>query len=161
MKYYVGVDNGTSGSYGIISDRGALWFPAPVKNELSYTKTKKFINRINVPVLAGIFNAAVPPDTEIVCRIERPMVNSGRFAATLSAVRCLEATLIFLEGRAVPYGYIDSKEWQKYMLPSGLKKEELKEAADCICRRLFPSVQIRKGGGDSLLIAEYLRRTGL
>ena len=161
--FFIGVDNGVSGSVGIISKEGMVaWFKTPVRSELNYTKTKKWINRIEIPVLAEIFNVIVPLDADIICRIERPMVNPLRFSATLSAIRALEATLIFFEGRKVPYAYIDSKEWQKAMLPSGLKgNDELKEAADSICRRLFPSVEIKKGGGDSLLIAEYLRRKGI
>jgi len=86
------------------------------------------------------------------------MVNPGRFNATLSAMRALEAMQIFLEGRRVPYGFIDSKEWQKALLPAGIKgSEELKDAADTVCRRLFPKIAVCKGGGDSLLIAHYLK----
>jgi hypothetical protein len=158
-KFYIGIDNGVSGSVGVISDSGkAVWFKMPVKNELSYTKTKKFINRVDIPALAELFNCVVPLDADIVCRIERPMVNPLRFNATLSAMRALEAVQIFLEGRKVPYGFIDSKEWQKRMLPAGLQgSEELKAAADTVCRRLFPSISIKAGGGDSLLIAQYLK----
>ena len=158
-RYFIGIDNGVSGSVGVIPTEGKpSWFKMPVRNELNYTKTKKFINRVDVPALAEAFNAAVPLDADVVLRIERPMVNPGRFAATLSAMRALEATLIFFEGRKIPYAYIDSKEWQKVMLPSGLKgSEELKAAADSVCRRLFPAVSITKGGGDSLLIAKYLQ----
>lgn len=156
--FYIGIDNGVSGSIGIIdSDRNALWFRMPVKNELSYTKEKKFINRVDLKGLAELFNSVVPLDAVIVLKIERPMVNPMRFAATMSAIRALEATLIFFESRNIPYTYIDSKEWQKAMLPSGLKgADELKAAADSICLRLFPSIKICAGGGDSLLIAKYL-----
>jgi len=158
-RVFIGIDNGVSGSIGILSDNGrARWFSIPVRNELSYTKTKKFINRVDLPALTIAFNAEVPLDADIICRIERPMVNPTRFNATLSAMRALEATQIFLESRKVPYSFIDSKEWQKKMLPAGLKgADELKSAADCICRRLFPSIKIRKGGGDSLLMAQYLK----
>lgn len=157
-RYFIGIDNGTSGSVGIVPTEGApSWFKMPVRNELSYTKAKRFINRVDVPALAEKFNALVPLDADIVLRIERPMVNPMRFNATLSAMRALEATLIFFEGRRIPYAYIDSREWQKKMLPSGLQgSEELKAASDSICRRLFPTVTINKGGGDSLLIAKYL-----
>jgi hypothetical protein len=158
IRFFVGIDNGTSGSVGIVPTEGkAVWFKIPVRNELSYTKTKKFINRVDLPRLAEFFNAAVPLDADIVCKIERPMVNPMRFNATLSAIRALEALQIFFEGRKVPYGFIDSREWQKKMLPAGLEgSEQLKLAADTVCRRLFPGVSIAKGGGDSLLIAKYL-----
>jgi len=158
-RFYIGIDNGASGSVGILSESGSqAWFKMPTRKELSYTKTKKFISRVDLPVLMQQFNVLVPLDADIVCRIERPMVNPGRFNATLSAMRALEAVQIFLEGRRVPYGFIDSKEWQKALLPAGLKgSEENKAAADCVCRRLFPTMAICKGGGDSLLIAHYLK----
>jgi hypothetical protein len=86
------------------------------------------------------------------------MVNSTRFNATLSAIRALEATLIALEQAQWPYEYIDSKEWQKELLPKGLKgSDELKNASLDIGKRLFPELNIKKDA-DGLLIAEYLRR---
>jgi hypothetical protein len=86
------------------------------------------------------------------------MVNSTRFNATLSAIRALEATLIALERSQFPYEYIDSKEWQKVLLPKGLKgSDELKAASLDIGKRLFPSLDIKKDA-DGLLIAEYMRR---
>ena len=158
-KFYIGVDNGVTGSCGILSDKGRrAWFKMPVRKELSYTKTKKFIHRVDFAALIHTLNDIVPMDSDIVCRIERPMVNPGRFNATLSAMRALEAVQIVLESRRIPYGFIDSKEWQKVMLPAGIKgSDDLKVAADCVCRRLFPDMRICEGGGDSLLIAKYLK----
>ncbi|GAH84395.1 unnamed protein product, partial [marine sediment metagenome] len=97
--------------------------------------------------------------------IERPYVNPQGFKATASALRCLEATLIAIEALGLSYQYMDSKEWQREMLPLGLKgTAELKKASVDIGCRLFPQYaeQIRKHkDGDSLLIAEYARRKGL
>jgi hypothetical protein len=74
-------------------------------------------------------------------------------------VRALEATLIALEEMEWPYSYIDSKEWQKVMLPSGLKGSDLlKKASLDVGKRLFPTLNIKKDA-DGLLIAEYMRRT--
>jgi hypothetical protein len=89
------------------------------------------------------------------------MVNSTRFNASLSAIRALEATLIALEESKLPYEYIDSKEWQKHLLPKGLKgSDELKKASLDIGKRLFPSLELKKDA-DGVLIAEYLRRKQL
>jgi len=154
---FIGIDNGVSGSVGIISNEGVFYFHAPVKRELNYTKTKRWINRIDVTQLEEIL---LEYDTNVIIGLERPMVNPGRFQATVSAVRALEATLIVIEKLGLSYRYLDSKEWQKVLLPSDLKGEELKEASLSIAKRLFPQIEL-KGfkDADGLLIAEYLRRT--
>ena len=154
---YIGVDNGVTGSIAIIDRFGVKYFPMPTKSELSYTKTKQYITRIDVNGLRAILGDCIPSDSK--CLLERPMVHPGRFKATASALRCLEATLIVLEELQIPYQYIDSKEWQKALLPHGIEKEELKKASLDIARRLFPALDYTKmKDGDSLLIAEYCRR---
>jgi len=155
---FIGIDNGVSGSIGIIYGEGYyLYAPIPVKRELNYTKTKKWIHRIDINKLRILLPTSKP---EILVGLERPMVNPGRFQATASALRALESTLILLEELEFPYRYLDSKEWQKSLLPKDLKGEELKEASLSIGKRLFPSIDF-KGfkDADGLLIAEYLRRT--
>jgi len=63
-----------------------------------------------------------------------------------------------LEDAQWPYEYIDSKEWQKVLLPKGIKgSDELKKASLDIGKRMFPTLKIKKDA-DGLLIAEYLRR---
>ena len=156
----IGIDNGVSGSIAILNESGAKWFPTPVKRDLNYTKKKAWLNRIDTVALA----ACLYPykDSVEICGLERPMINPMRWNASVSAIRALEATLIVLEGLHIPFRYLDSREWQKAMLPSGLKgAEELKEAADAVCHRMFPSVEIRKGGGDSLLMAAWLKDKGI
>lgn len=153
----IGLDNGVTGSIAILDEMGDVvrYCDTPVIRCLNYTKTKAFVNRVDVPRLIETLKDL----GEVKCWLERPMVNPGRFKATVSALRCLEATQIVLEQLKIPYEFIDSKEWQKEMLPKGLKKEELKLASDQICSRLFPSVVLSGSGrGDSLLIAEYARR---
>lgn len=89
------------------------------------------------------------------------MVNPGRFLATASALRACEATLIVIESLKIPYQWIDSKEWQKALLPSGLKGPQLKKASKEIGLRLFPNIQLKHEDYDGLLIAEYARRQQL
>ena len=93
--------------------------------------------------------------------LERPF--TGKFnKANVSAARALESTLIALERMELPFEYVDSKEWQKEMLPKGIKgTPELKKASLDIGCRLFPKhkEKIKKhGDADGLLIAEYYRR---
>lgn len=155
IRTYIGIDNGVTGGVTILTDDGSvlLHINTPVKNCLNYTKSKAFINRIDFQTLRA---ALVVAGERSFCMIERPMVNPGRFKASVSALRCVEATEILLEELLIPYQFIDSKEWQKALLPSGLQKEELKRAAEQVAHRLFPKL-IRIVNADSLLIAQYCK----
>ena len=158
MRTFIGIDNGVTGAVTIIEENGKirLHLNTPIKNHLNYTKTKAFVNRVNSQELRKILSVA---GDDTFCMIERPMINPMRFKASISAVRCLEATEILLEELRIPYQFIDSKEWQKALLPSGLQKEELKKAAGDVSKRLFPKIEITNA--DSILIAEYCKRTKL
>jgi len=160
MFYTIGIDNGVSGTIAILTRCGQLVLhkDMPIKKELSYTKTKQYISRIDTVKLYLILKKYMnkEKDRYAVCYLERPMVNPGRFKATASALRALEATLIVLERIHIPYRYIDSKEWQRALLPKKIDKAELKNAAINIANRIFPGTQVKDA--DGLLIAEYARR---
>jgi hypothetical protein len=164
---YIGFDNGvTSEGIGVIdSNQQASLYKLPVKRELSYTKEAQYINRIDYSALLELFvnlraKAIDKPGTVLV-GLERPMVNSTRFKASLSAVRALEATLIAIEEVGFSYEYVDSKAWQKELLPKGIQgSTELKKASLDVGKRLFPTLNIKKDA-DGLLIAEFLRRKNL
>jgi len=171
MLSSIGIDNGVTGSIGIIRMDDAYSIESqivktPIKTELNYTKTKKYINRIDVNKLIEILEV----ETKVYnCNIllERPMVNPRRYAATCSALRSLEATLCVIEQLNIPYRYIDSKEWQRKLLPNGIKTNELKNASIEIGKRLYPeitkeAVENKFKDVDGLLIAHYLHlsRTG-
>ena len=154
-RVFIGIDNGVSGAITVLSESGSvlIHIKTPVKNCLNYTKKKAFHNRVN---FKSLYNSLRVVKTNSFCMIERPMINPTRWVASTSALRCLEATEIVLEELQIPYQFIDSKEWQKVLLPSGLVKEQLKKAADDVAKRLFPKLTIVNS--DSLLIAEYCRR---
>lgn len=159
---FVGFDNGvTSNGIGVVSSAGeARLYKLPVKKELSYTKEAKNISRIDYTALCELFGEIVAdfnePDVKV--GLERPMVNSTRFNASMSAIRALEATLIAVEAAQWAYEYIDSKEWQKVLLPKGIKgSDELKKASFDVGKRLFPRLDVKKDA-DGLLIAEYMKR---
>jgi len=159
---YIGIDNGvTNNGIGVINSEGvAELYPLPVKRELSYTKEAKHITRVDFSAICELFGTIIADFNEPTVKVglERPMVNSTRFNASMSAIRALEATLIALEHSQWAYEYIDSKEWQKHLLPSGIKgSDELKKASLDIGKRLFPQLNIKKDA-DGLLIAEFLRR---
>ena len=162
-KIFIGIDNGVSGSIGIINGSNYIFKKMPVKKQQNYTKAKAQISRIDMLGLKKIFIEYVfsEDNPDIMILLERPMVNPMRFKATTSALRALEAVLCFLESNNIAFDYIDSKEWQKVLLPKGAKGDELKAASLQISKRLFPScVDIinKQKDGDGILIAEYCRR---
>jgi len=162
-KTYIGIDNGISGTIGVLYSNGDTKFvTTPVKKEQNYTKTKGNVSRILAPELyTFICDIKAKSSKNLFCFIERPMVNPTRFKATTSALRALEATLIIVELLDIPYAYIDSKEWQKVLLPSGCKGDALKTASKDIGCRLFPQhkelIEKHKDA-DGILIAEYAKR---
>lgn len=169
---WVGGDNGVTGSWGIIIadyTTGALetrFFLTPNKKDLSYQKSKTaYRTRLDYPVFHSLLSDLKNTCDRVTLCLERPMINSTRMTASLSAISCLEATLIALEDLEIPYSYIDSREWQKALLPAGLKgSDEQKKASMDVGCRLFPEhrelIQKHKDA-DGILIAEYLHRKGL
>ena len=163
-KIYVGIDNGVSGTIGWSGyENGNHIYgqiKTPIFSEQSYTKTKGNISRIDFRELKCFFENMIKKN-QLSVFLERPMVNPTRFQASMSALRALESTLVILEILDIPRQYIDSKEWQKVMLPSGLKgTDQLKKASLSIGKRLFPNISC-KPDADGILIAEYARRKQL
>lgn len=158
---FIGIDNGVTGSIGVIHPKLVTQIPMPTFSELSYTKQAKNITRINtvelLPLLIDI--AGETPNIAVVF-LERPMVNPKRWDASVSALRALEATLIVIERAKLSYRYIDSREWQKVLLPAGIEgAPNLKRASIQIAKRLYPHANILSAkDADGLLIAEYARR---
>jgi len=154
-----GIDNGVSGTIGVLGSDNPILIQTPVFKQSNYTKKKSFITRIDSVKLMQILSGL---NSESFFYIERPMVNPNRFQATISAIRALEATQTVLELLKIPFEFVDSKKWQKGMLQKGLKgSEELKLGSKDVGKRLFPefSELIEKhGDADGLLIAEYYRR---
>ena len=176
----IGADNGISGSWGFISEYGTNQYSTPIKLDLNYQKTKvKHITRIDVVRLHELIwyeleeywkkkfgNSATYSINvnqiiqEVRCMIERPMVNPTRFEATTSALRALEATLITLERLRIGYEYVDSKAWQKVLLPVVSKeqyskdKQIYKKLSLEVGQRMFPHIEFGKDA-DGILIASY------
>jgi hypothetical protein len=170
---YIGIDNGISGSIGVIDDNGVAYqFATPILRTLNYQKTKvKYISRIDVYAFRSILKNILEqsnsssPETTIKCLIERPMVNPMRFEATTSALRALEATLIVLEDFNIGFDYIDSKEWQKAILPyiSVADKKDfpakLKMVSKQVGMRKYPNIDWENfKDADGVLIADYCQQ---
>lgn len=158
LKVCIGWDNGIGNISAVWPDRLAEYKITPVKRCLNYTKKIAHINRLDRGKTRDILLAWTEGYLPVIA-VERPMVNPGRFKATASGLRICEAQECLLEDLGLPYRFIDSKEWQKAMLPSGVKGPETKTASLEVGGRLFPHLkESLKNDADSLLIAEYIRR---
>lgn len=156
QRCFIGIDNGITASIGIIKEDGSYHFyTAPTKNEQDYTKAKKRVTRIDGVKLMEILSIASP---ESMVLVERPMINPQRWIASMSAIRAWEATITILETMKLPFAPIDSKEWQKVLLPQGCQKDDLKIASLDIGKRLFPAIDTNHPDRDGMLIAEFCKR---
>jgi len=160
-KVWIGIDNGISGSIGIIdNDNNAIQIKTPIKKEQDYTKSKtRIISRIDFVALYTFMKQfATGDDIEsVIVRLERPMVNPKFFQTSMNAMRSMEATIIMLEFLKLSYDYIDSKTWQKVLLPP--KTKDTKLASNTVGKRLFPTANIHNHEDfDGILIAEYMKR---
>lgn len=160
-RYVIGNDNGVTGSIAVLEeDTGklVLYKKVPVTKCLSYTKTAKWMNMIDVDAYVEMLE---PYATDSRLFMERPMVNPGRWNATVSALCCWTAQRIALERlgktHGLRYEYIDSKQWQKVMLPQGISgPAEQKAASLSVGQRMFPKQKFSKDA-DGALIAEWAR----
>ncbi len=157
-KTYVGIDNGVSGSVGVVDSSGVStnFLRIPIFECQDYNKEKKRISRIDTVTLEYWLKQF----SNVMVLLERPMKNPGRFNASISALRALEATLIVLERLDFPHMFVDSKEWQQDLLPKGVKgSDALKKASLDIGKRLFPEFKdLYHNDADGILIAEWGRR---
>lgn len=162
QKTYIGIDNGVTGSIGIISEDSVSFHKTPVRKEKNYTKKISYITRINREELSYLFkkviaNSPTGDASRVMAVIERPVTNR-MFKPVISGARSLEATLGVLEDLNIDYQYIDSRAWQKELLPGVKGSANLKTASKATGQRLFPDVTIKTADADGLLIAEYARR---
>lgn len=160
-RFFIGVDNGVTGTIAIIGynpTKGlSLYnFKIPSKVQQNYTKKKSNITRIDGKVLMNVFQKSIPVGSDVRVMIERPMVNPTRFQSTISAVRALEAVQTIIETLGYSYEFVDSKEWQRQLLPKECKGEFLKSASLDVAQRLYPNRLVSgHPDADGLLIAHY------
>ena len=173
-KTYLGIDNGTSGSLSVIYPDGKWKVrKTPIIIQQSYTKKIQNISRIDFPemmkLLASVKKNANKYKSQLRIFLERPAIDGRRFKTAISAARSLEATLIIFEILGLSFEYIDSKQWQKKMLPhlakvknkkGDKKKVDTKKLSLEIGERLFPGSRIGNDC-DAILIAEWSRREKL
>ena len=160
MKTYIAIDNGATGTYCIMSQEGIKHGPLPTKKAINYQKKKQEITRIDHEKFNTFLGEISSGSEACLVVIERPFVNPHGFKATTSGLRAFESVLIGVERNGLGHVFVDSREWQKSLLPSGIKgRAELKKASVDVAARLFP--QIKTKDADSILMAEWARRSNL
>jgi len=162
MKNYIAIDNGVTGTIAFIHNSGtSSFFKIPAFEQKNYTKAKGDITRIKFRELLQDFKVLEQHKPFVI--IERPMVNPGRFKATISALRALEAVQIAVEYFQYPYEFVDSKQWQRQFFPSATKDKkhttaELKNFSVEYGLRYFPEHKdliLKHSDADSLLMAKW------
>lgn len=164
MKAYIGIDNGVTGSMAYIGSK-IYMTPTPVFKQQDYIVKKANITRIDFETFKNILIEWVEIGDSVMVILERPYKNPKGFAASISAARAWEATLILVEQFNLPHEFIDSRKWQKLLLPKNIEgTAALKSASKDIGLRLFPNLRKvieKQKDADSLLIAEWARRSQL
>lgn len=166
MKITLGIDNGSTGSVGILTEgRPPQFFPTPTQEYLHYGKKGQISQRLDRAKLVSILRELAPdwPDWEALRNhirvvIERPF--SGKFVnAVVPAHRFFEATIIVMEDLGLGYEVIDSAVWQKPTLGVGVSgSAALKKASRLRGIQMYPQLTdaIKKhGDADGLLIAHH------
>lgn len=165
---YIGIDNGHTGTVGWVGEGvHPTIVKAPVKNEQSYTKKSQNLVRVDHFKLVNLLKSIIGDNdaSDVMVIMERPMTNTKFGSAVVSAARAFEVTRCLVEQLRLPHMFVDSRQWQKVMLPTGIKgSDKLKRASKDIGLRLFPDqteVITDHGDADGLLMAEWARREKL
>ena len=169
MNLYIGIDNGVTGSIGFVGTEYDNFVLTPTIKEQSYTKAKNLITRVDVVALKKLLEdtmqSAKVSSNECMVIMERPLINPTMFKASISASRALEATLGIVEQLELPHIYVDSKQWQREMLPKGTTgTPELKKASKDIAERLYPrhkKIIDKHKDAAGLLIARWGKQNSL
>ena len=170
METFIGIDNGPTGSIGIINKDLTIveFIKTPSFTEQSYTKKIQQVSRINYVE----FKKIISNHKEPYALLERPMINNRRFHQSLSAIRALEVMLVCLEELNIPFSYIDSRSWQNELLPNvpriddkGIKIPSvrrsalLKQESRKVAKILYPDISVVNfKDADGLMIAEYAKK---
>ena len=168
MRVTIGIDNGSTGSIGILVDDAAapavpIFAEVPTQLSLHYgkkgTKTHR-LDRVRLREMICDATGMLPikgssASTRVF--IERPF--TGRFInSVLPAHRFFEATIIVLEDLGLGFEVVDSGTWQKPLLGKVKGTSELKEASRLRGAQLFPQLApaiTAHGDADGLLIAYH------
>lgn len=163
-KCYIGIDNGISGTIGILRGDKSSFFKVPTFFGQDYVKTKKNVTRIDFISLASLLDKIVASSLETFIIMERPMINPRRFSATVSAARSMESVLIVVDllkaRHKIHFRWVDSKEWQSRIFPKGTKGDKTKLRSMQIGSKKYPQhseLIVKHKDADGLMLAEFCR----
>jgi len=164
---YIGMDNGSTGTVGIVNTDRTIcdFFNTPIIKELSYnTTSKKFVSELDIEVFSNRVKGLIGDSKEpIFAILERPFSNGQ--AMYRNSVKLAYGFFVLqkqsMKLMGIGYEVMDSKKWQKKILPPGTTSSgDLKRASKDIGIRLYPqfkTIMTRQGDADGMLIAEYAR----
>lgn len=177
-RAYVGLDNGTTASFGVLGmDCGMLFAKPPVFKRKDYHKTGKNITRISNPKflawLADIKLRAKAEGKTVLVVIEKPF--TGMACTAVLAGRAYESELIAIEALELETITIFAAEWQgtkkvKGLLPylpkvKGMKGSiATKKASMELGIALYPHLEkeiTKHGDFDGGLIAHWAMQNNL
>lgn len=168
QKIYIGIDNGVTGSIGIIYDKTEKYdlIQTPFKKELLYTKEKQHISRLCFDKFFNILNK-LKYEGDCKIMLEYPYSNKTNNKALRSGLRCFEAQLIVIEQlnfKKKKIEYIQAKEWQALYLAGIKGRENLKQVSKEYGCLMFPEIKDKISkykDADGLFIAKYLREKNI
>lgn len=156
-------NSGTTGTVGWLGYRGmSKMVEIPVKKRTSFHKVPHSMTVIDVEELERRIcywmDWGYTEPAAVIAYRERPVINPKRWSESLTAIRADEAVTIMLERMGIKYQYVDSKAWQRHILPSfgkaGTTSDMLKAESKDIGLKMFKSLSdiIEKhGDADGIL----------
>lgn len=163
----IGIDNGTTGTIGILGPDGAIFEAVPTIEVLSHVQAKGFTKRIDRSALMRMFLPYCDHPENVKVYIEAPFTMAYATTAVLMAHRAYEAVLTVCEDLRIGQETIAPRDWQPHVLGKkisvtkvvkGKVKVDTKKASMLRGAELYPHLaeSIRShGDADGLLIAHH------
>lgn len=147
-EYYIGIDNGNTGTIGITDKDGS-----PIMFEKTPVHTVNGVHRLDHDKFKEILSRY---RGKSIALIERPMLNPKRWKASISATRCDESMKVILEQLGIPYEQIDSRQWQHQLFTGVYEHLTTKQASIDLGNQTFPEYKQHKHTDrDGILIAFF------
>ncbi|MCK9370087.1 hypothetical protein M0R04_09305 [Candidatus Dojkabacteria bacterium] len=148
MTYYLGIDIGKNGAIAVFTDD-------------EYVDCLCFNNSTEKDVADFLSNISINPDImfdgRVMAMVERVSASPQMgVVSSFSFGQSFGFILGLLTGLNISFDFVRPQVWQKALgcLTKGDKNVSKQKA-----QQLFPGIKITHGNADSILIAEYLRRS--
>lgn len=139
--YCIGIDPGASGAITVIQDTGVETFQL---------NPKKNTERDIADFLRSYENKSFAMLEQVHSMPKQGVVSTFNFGQSFG---CLRGMLVALE---IPFEMVRPMKWQTYM---GCRSGGNKNVTKAKAQELFPKIKVIHAIADSLLLAEYCRRT--